>query len=140
MVTDAAITKAGSRRPGRQRLLGAAVGAALVLAGVTGLADHPAGPRRTAPAAARPGSPVVGSVERAPSPPAPQAAVEAFEILRAGPTPTCAVRRVPAAGGASPDAVVVYREDLAEALVDLCGAGWALAPADARDRRAAGGR
>jgi hypothetical protein len=38
------------------------------------------------------------------------------------------VRRLPAAGGAAPDAVVVYQDDLVATLVDLCGAGWAFAP------------
>jgi hypothetical protein len=126
----------GRRRPGRQRLLGAALGAALVLAGVTGVTghgDHPEGPRRAGPAAARPGASAVGSPERASSPPGAPAAGEAFEILRAGPVPgpapACTVRRVPAAGGAAPDAVVVYREDLIAALIDVCGASWAFAPA-----------
>jgi hypothetical protein len=133
MGTCAAATTAGSPRPGRPRLLGAALGAALVLAGVTGLADRP-GPQRAAPAAARPAPPVVRPLERAPSPPAPPTAGEAFEITRAGPAlaapaPACTVRRVPGAGGAAPDAVaVVGREALVAALVVACGAGWAFAP------------
>ena len=133
MGTCAATTTARSPRPGRQRLLSAALGAALVLAGVTGLADRP-GPQRAGPADARPAPPVVRPLERAPSPPAPPAAGGAFEITRAGPAlaapaPACTVRRVPVAGGAAPDAVaVVDREALVAALVDVCGAGWAFAP------------
>ena len=124
-------TEARPHRPGRPRRLGAALGAALVLAGVTGLADRP-GPQRAAPAAARPDNPVVRSLERAPNSLVRSAAGEVFEITRAGPVvmaPACAVRRVPAAGGAAPDAVaVVDREALVAALVDVCGAGWAFAP------------
>jgi hypothetical protein len=126
------------RRPGRQRLLSAALGAALVLAGVTGVTgqgDHPGGLRRAGPPAPRAGEPTAGWPERASSLPGAPAAAEAFEIVRAvpapGPAPACGVRRVPAAGGAAPGAVVVYREDLVAALVDVCGAGWAFAPAAA---------
>jgi hypothetical protein len=84
------------------------------------------------PAAARPGAAGVGSPERALSPRGTPAAGEAFEIFRVVPTtdsaPTCSVRRVPAAGGAAADVVIVDREDLVAALVDVCGAGWAFAP------------
>jgi hypothetical protein len=138
MGTRAAAADAGCRRPGRRRRLGAALGAALVLvggAGVTGQGDRPEGPWRAAPAAAPPGQMAINSPERVPSPPGTAAVGEVFEIVRAvpapDPAPACSVRRVPAAGGAAPGAVVVYREDLVAALVDVCGAGWAFAPAAA---------
>jgi hypothetical protein len=138
MGTCAATTTAGSPRPGRLRLLGAALGAALVLAGVTGVTgrgEHPAGPRRAAPAAAHPAGAAVGSPERAPRPLEASAGGGAFEIIRAEPAlepaPACSVRRAADAGGAAPDALRVPREDLVAVLVDVCGAGWAFAPAAA---------
>ena len=77
------------------------------------------------------------SLERALGPPPPPAAGEAFAITRAGPAAAGPAAASPAAGvtgpagGAAPDAVVVSREDLVQALADACGAGWAFAPAPA---------